>query len=166
MVSLTEKFLKGLEEYGMTYDEIKNWRYCGGDYEGHITYYYLIFNKSKKLPEFSDECVCGHKIEKNNYICDKKKSKIMVLGMCCIKKFIPFSSRTCEDCDKPHKNRIINKCNDCRIKKCIKCNQKNTNINHDICKDCLIGHCSVCYKIINPKYKKCFKHKDEKIKKS
>jgi hypothetical protein len=159
MVSLTEKFMKGLEEYGMDYEDVKDWIYCGGNYEAHEHYYHLVFPKSKKLPEFSSECVCGHKIEKNCYICDDKKSKILVLGMCCIKKFINNWSRTCEDCKQPHKNRIINKCNDCRIKKCIKCNNKNTNKNHDICKNCLIGHCSVCYKIINPKYKKCYTHK-------
>ena len=30
-LELTNKFIKGLENYGLTYDEIKNsnWKYCG-----------------------------------------------------------------------------------------------------------------------------------------
>ncbi len=159
MLSLTERFMKGLEEYNMTYEEVKDWFYCGGSYDAHRDYYFMCFPKSSKLPEYGDECVCGHKIEKNCYITDSKKSKILILGMCCIKKFICNFSRSCEICNKPHKNRTVNKCNDCKIKKCVKCGDKNTNKNNDRCKDCLVGHCFDCYKVINPKYKKCYVHK-------
>ena len=61
------------------------------------------------LPDAVDECVCGHFIQQNCYITDGKQ--ILVLGNCCIKKFNPKSSRTCEDCGNPHKNRKVNKCN-------------------------------------------------------
>jgi hypothetical protein len=40
-ISLTEKFLKGLEEYNLTYEQIirQGWRYCGGDTDRHRNYF-------------------------------------------------------------------------------------------------------------------------------
>jgi hypothetical protein len=40
-ISLTEKFLKGLEEYNLTYEQIirEGWRYCGGDTDRHRNYF-------------------------------------------------------------------------------------------------------------------------------
>ena len=122
-VDLTAKFIKGLENYSITYDEIKNsnWKYCGGRTGSHLKYFKLCC-KDDDLPDAVDECVCGHRIQQNCYITDGER--ILVLGNCCIKKFIPKSSRTCEDCGNPHKNRKVNKCNKCRGGTCEICGAK------------------------------------------
>ena len=87
-IELTKKFIKGLKNYGLTYDEIKNsnWKYCGGNTGRHLKYFKLCC-KNDDLPDKVDECVCGHHINENCYITDGER--ILVLGNCCIKKFIP-----------------------------------------------------------------------------
>jgi hypothetical protein len=44
-LDLTNKFIKGLESYGLTYDEIKNsnWKYCGGRTGRHLKYFKLCY---------------------------------------------------------------------------------------------------------------------------
>lgn len=72
-------------------------------------------------------CVCGHlinkirflKLKKNKLILDEEKhNKIinLLIGSCCIKRFLPEGvlGNHCVRCDKIHKNRITNKCNDCK----------------------------------------------------
>ena len=132
-LELTNKFIKGLENYGLTYGEIKNsnWKYCGGRIGRHLNYFKLCC-KNDDLPDKVNECVCGHRIEENCYITDGEQ--ILVLGNCCIKKFIPKSSRTCEKCGEPHKNRVVNRCNNCRK-----------------------GVCDECDKECEESYKKCYK---------
>lgn len=132
-LELTAKFIKGLQNYSLTYDETKNgnWKYCGGESGRHLNYF-KISCPNDKLPEHVDECVCEHHISENCYITDGEL--LLILGNCCIKKFVPKSTRTCEMCDQPHKNRIVNRCNDCRIGICDECDEK----------------CS-------EKYKKCYK---------
>lgn len=137
-IDLTDRFIRGLEEYGLSYDEIENgkWRYCGGASGSHLKYYKLCY-KDQELPELVDECICGHRIIDNCYITDG--NEILILGSCCIKKFIPDSSRTCERCGEPHKNRKVNRCNLCRKGVCdgcgIKCNDK-----YKQCYKCTFGN--------------------------
>ena len=64
---LTDKFLKGLKEYKLTMDQIKTWKYCGGDTDRHLNYFNLCC-KDEPLPEHAIECVCGHPIVENCYI--------------------------------------------------------------------------------------------------
>ena len=64
-----------------------------------------------------------------------KGDEIIVLGNCCIKKFIPSSGRTCEECDEPHRNR-----------------------KHNICNSCLENRCFECLIPCSGKYKYCIKH--------
>ena len=134
-LELTTKFIEGLEKYGLTYDEIKNsrWRYCGGNKGRHLAYYKLCYPKDD-LPEQTNECVCGHYIDENCYITDKES--LLILGNCCIKRFIPKSSRTCDACGNPHQNRKVNRCNTCRM-----------------------GICDMCGVLCNPQYKMCYKCK-------
>jgi len=131
---LYKRFIIGLKDkYNLSFNDIKDWEYAGS--EEHISYYKLRFPHSKKLPQKEDECVCGHWIKKNCYITDGKR--ILILGSCCIEKFIPKGlKRICSKCHQPHKNRIVNRCNDCRI-----------------------GICDICNIKIDPKYKTCFKCK-------
>ena len=113
-------FLRGLREYNMTLEDIEksDWKYCGGN-RGHHLNYWRTCHGNMSLPPHETHCVCNHKITENCYITDGKD--ILVLGMCCIKKFIPKSTRTCEKCGKPHKNRVVNRCNECRLGVCDGC---------------------------------------------
>ena len=130
-----ERFIKGLKEYNLTFEEITNgdWKYFGGDNGNHYRYFQMAKNEKDNLPEHEDECVCGVKIKHNCYITNGKE--ILILGSCCIKRFMPpdCSGRTCEICGKPHRNRINNRCNDCRI-----------------------GICNDCGKAISKSYAKCY----------
>ena len=112
-VELTKKFINGLKNYDLTYEEIVEgkWKYCGGRSGRHLNYFKTSC-KGDDLPEQVNECVCGHAISENCYITDGEQ--ILVLGNCCIIKFCPKSSRTCEKCEAPHKNSKDNRCNKCR----------------------------------------------------
>lgn len=131
-VELTKKIIEGLSNYNLTPEIIADngWHYCGGNSGRHLNYFKLCF-PLKKLPTWTNKCICGHDISENCYITDD--DEILVLGNCCIKKFVPKSTRTCEICKEPHKNRIVNKCNSCRK-----------------------GVCDECGKTCNDKYKKCY----------
>lgn len=123
-----EKFFKRLKKiYKIEYEEFKkDYQYAGGDgqltnynnyseLKGETKYATLrgitseMMNKELK----TDQCLCGHIIKNHMYIQDKKdKSKIIVLGNTCIKKF-KGKQRHC-NCGNLHKNRKNNLCNDCR----------------------------------------------------
>ena len=117
--NLTERFKEGLLSYDLTQEEIiqSGWKYCGGNKGSHRNYWDLVCGQyGYELPKHQNECVCGHHIEENCYITDDfDDGEILILGMCCIKKFCPKSGRTCEICGEEHRNRIVNRCNDCRI---------------------------------------------------
>lgn len=115
------RFVEGLREYNLTYDEILNskWRYAGGngDYTSystmrHYNYFKLCFPDMDPLPH-RDRCVCRHHIQENCYISDFE-GNFITIGNCCIKKFIPLGKRTCAKCYRPHRNRKVNECNACR----------------------------------------------------
>jgi hypothetical protein len=133
-MSLSKKFIKGLELRGLDYDDVvNNWKYCGGDSGSHNNYFMLCYS-SEKRPANEDRCVCEHPIQENCYITNGEL--FLVVGNCCIKKFMVKSGRTCEECGSPHKNRNVNLCNlhrkwtcsDCgrgcgyKQYKCIDCN--------------------------------------------
>lgn len=132
---LYKKFVTGLKDiYDLPFNDIKHWEYAGNNGSG-IKYYHLKFPNSKKLPEYTDTCICGHFIINNSYITDGKR--ILVLGSCCVKRFIPNGTkRLCSECHLPHKNTSINKCNACRV-----------------------GYCDRCNTTIDPDYKMCYKCK-------
>jgi hypothetical protein len=133
-LKLTDRFIKGLKKYDLTVDEIQNnnWKYCGGNIGRHYNYF-KICCKDDELPMKTNDCICGHHIIENCYITDGKIK--LVLGNCCIKKFIPKSGRTCAKCDKPHKNRTVDRCNDCRIGICDECD-KNCDKTYKKCYSC------------------------------
>ena len=119
-LELTTRFIQGLTNYDIPYDEITNkWKYCGGNRGRHFNYYKLCW-KGRKLPGLTNKCVCDHDIRENCYITDGES--ILILGNCCIKKFIPKSTRTCERCGAPHRARIVNRCDRCRLGTCDICN--------------------------------------------
>ena len=115
---LSAQFSKGVGELNMTVDEIKTWTYCGGNQNSHYNYFKLRF-PNEELPDYQSNCLCNHKIIENCYI--TKNDEIIILGNCCIKRFIPKSGRTCIECLNPHKNRKHNICNDCLVDRCFEC---------------------------------------------
>jgi len=121
-LGLTEKFIHGLKSFNLTFDDITSsgWKYCGGDNGRHLKYFQLCFGNEPR-PTPTGVCVCGHKIKEHCYITNG--SQTLVLGNCCIRKFIPKSSRTCDLCGKPHKNRVVNRCFECRYGICDKCDE-------------------------------------------
>jgi len=128
------RFEEGLKKYNLTLEEIQDgpWQYIGGNQGRHCEYYKLIYGWEPELDhEWVGECVCGHEITENCYISNGDET--LILGNCCIKRFVPKSGRTCELCSKPHKNRIVDRCNDCRK-----------------------GRCDLCFTSIKPSYKICF----------
>ena len=129
-------FVNGLKDRGLNYnDVINNWKYCGGDDKAHLNYWSLI-NGKEELPEHEDKCVCGHKIKKNCYL--EYNDEILILGSCCIKRFLPKNSagRTCDECGKSHRNRKINKCNDCKVGYCLECWKPMDISSYDRCAEC------------------------------
>jgi uncharacterized protein (DUF3820 family) len=92
--------------------------YAGSDEGAGLKYFKQVqkdFKIEKPLP--TDMCVCGHGIKKNCYLRHKTANDVIVIGNCCIKKFIPEDQRhrTCSVCDQPHHNRNHNICNTCKI---------------------------------------------------
>lgn len=126
MESLSTKYItkikESLLEYGVTLEDfVNNFKYCGGDDGSHLNYYKLNY-PGTKIPNHTDKCICGHHIQKNCYI--QYNRLILVLGNCCIKRFVKNSNRTCERCNEPHRNRIVNRCNDCRKGVCDGCGKR------------------------------------------
>jgi len=114
-----KNLIKALEDKGLTYDEVKTtYKYSGGrgsenidplhecqSETRHSRYFNLCLPNAKR-PEPVDTCLCKHEIVENCYITKNFDiNTILILGNCCIKKFIDASSRTCEICDISHKNR-------------------------------------------------------------
>jgi len=113
--ALSDRFIEGLEQYNLSIEEIKGggWKYCGGDTGYKLNYLYLSYPHLDPPPH-TDRCVCGHEIQENCYITNGKE--VLVLGNVCVKRFLPpeLSGRNCSECGCPHRNRKVNKCNNCR----------------------------------------------------
>jgi hypothetical protein len=143
-----ERFKKGLMNwYGFTLEELtENYKYCGGDggnkeKSSHYNYWVLQFG-DKDFPYKEFECICGHDIVENCFMVDKTRKKFIHMGNCCIKRFMPEnkSSRTCELCEEPHKNRKDNLCYDCRetYNRCVICKEyfEFDDKKHEYCDEC------------------------------
>ena len=142
-----EKIEKHLmNDYGISVEEfIENFKYCGGDTGSHFNYWNMINCLDKDTPFHKDNCICDHFIYENCYAVDKRdKNKIVVLGNCCIKRFLGNNAgRTCEKCGKKHKNRKNNLCKECR-------NNEKNNDDFKLCGN------NDCEKLIKKKYKYCY----------
>jgi len=159
---------RALEEKGLTYDEVKtSYKYSGGrgsdnsdplhehaSETRHSRYFNLCLPNAER-PEPVEACLCEHPIVENCYITKNFDiDTILILGNCCIKKFIDSSSRTCENCGVAHKNRKTNYCNDCKLtkKKCFQCKTatipKSSKYCSDKCyEDYTFKKCSKCNKL-------------------
>ena len=137
-VYLSDNLIQGFINKGIDPDDVKeNYKYSGGNHHSrHTNYFNLIFPKMDlSLMRKEEYCICGVYIVHNCYITKNNDiDTLIIIGNCCIKKFMKHKGRTCDECDKPHTNRLMNKCNDCK-KKYNKCE---------------------CGNIISKKYKSCF----------
>ncbi len=146
------KFRDGLAKRGVDPDEVmKTWKYVGGNRDSHKNYFETWTKKTKKdPPPYAPECVCGHEIKTNCYI--SNDVEILVVGSCCIKRFMEHKTRTCSDCNAPHKNRKYNLCNECKQKmkekekeekkpKCSDCGKSHQNRKNNLCWRCRDGVC-------------------------
>lgn len=130
------RFIRGLKKYNLTQKEIIEYKfkYAGGDSGCHHNYFIMC---DITAPEKMEECVCGHSIIKNCYIHSEERDQTLVLGTCCIKRFIPKGKqgRTCSECGDPHRNRKVNKCNGCRQGSCDRCG-KGIEYQYKVCWGC------------------------------
>ena len=115
MTDLWFRFIQGLDEIGVSSEAVSHFKYCGGDTGSHLNYWRLCFGR-EELPENTTVCICGHKIVKNCYITGTigDEEMIIIVGSCCIKRFIPKYRRTCEKCEREHRNTKNNLCKNCR----------------------------------------------------
>ena len=116
--------------------KLDGYKYAGGDFGSHKNYW-TIFARGqgwdyRNRPKFKNYCVCGQELQRNCWVYNEKNNRMKVIGSECINKFID-KRRTCHLCNEEHKNRIVNRCNDCRI-----------------------GLCDICDREISKTYKRCW----------
>jgi len=127
---------KGLNEMGLSTTELmKNFVYVGGNYGDGLKRWVRLYG-NEQTPEPLDECVCGHHILDNRYLINAD-GEIVVLGNCCIKRFLPkdFKLIKCRDCGAGHKNRKVEYCNQCRFNHCENCNKDKIG-KYLLCSEC------------------------------
>ena len=151
-----------LAENGLTPETLNEYKYAGGDGANggnlrHLHYYELA-RPGEDFPEHVDHCeICDHFIVENCYLEHKERGAIeLVVGNCCIKRFVEDSGRTCRNlckecvnanriaaatcdtCGARHRNRVVNRCKGCREHKCDKCGGVKTS-HRTTCDSCHYG---------------------------
>jgi hypothetical protein len=130
LLGFVETMARSRKKYNLTYDDVKTWKYIGGN-QGNDLKYFKTIHKNKSIPEFTNKCLCEHIIKKNCYI--SNNDLILIVGSCCIKRFIDKGlKRLCLTCEKPYKG-TYRCCSDCRKTRCWTC-----------CCECLKKYCSKC----------------------
>ena len=94
---------------------IPEWEYCGGDTSSHLRYYSLRC-KGTPMPQHEEQCICSHHIVSNCYIRHRRSREMLVIGSCCIKRFMGGCRKECTVCGMVHKNRVHTLCNVCRTR--------------------------------------------------
>lgn len=142
MTEISKRFFNAWELLGYTKEDIKKWRYCGGDYDTASIIYFYKYHSQFPKPDKATECICKQSIIKNSYITDD--NIVRVIGICCKNKFLlpDQKHKTCEKCKQAHKNTKDNRCNNCRIKVAFQCYDcdKQLNTNFFRCYNCNIKH--------------------------
>lgn len=112
-------FAKNLTKYGITVEDFKTKYIVLSEYSQ---------NNEKQLPS-SNTCICGTRIIKHKYVINPDETdedkRILVVGSCCIKKFMDI-------------NALKKQCKVCNIK-------LRNNISY-LCVACSLTHCHLCYK--------------------
>jgi len=93
-----EKFDAKLRE--LSHDKenyVNEWIYAGGSNFGRHLNWFRTCYPDKELPEHKTNCICTKEIAENCYISNKVDGRFVVVGNCCIKRYLPedASCRTC-----------------------------------------------------------------------
>lgn len=123
ILKLIPKHMDRLKKY--INSPFHQWEYAGGaapmgeeDNETyHNNYFNLKFDGKREEPKNKQFCGCGHAIVNNCYIYNPITDALKTLGNCCVKKFIPSSTRTCSECKNEHRNTAYDLCNGCKTKR-------------------------------------------------
>jgi len=145
--------------HGLTMDDFnEHYKYAGGNQNEHASYWNML-KLGIPPPPLKDHCVCGTRIVEQCYMYSETFQDLIVMGNCCIKKYAKHSTRTCERCDKPHRNRTVNRCNACKnISQCTSCDKfiKGTFTLCYTCRFPNTGRCDECDCILDKKWKTCY----------
>lgn len=113
---LFRDFIQAIRNYRVSNEIIRDigFYYAGGDFKEHDNYWNMRYG-GKQKPEHQAKCVCNVDIKHNCYITDDDEF-FLVIGRCCIKRFVPKEKqgRTCSNCKTPHRNKKDNLCGECR----------------------------------------------------
>jgi len=111
----------------------------GFDYHKDFSEYHKIrslFSNEQYPFLFRWNCLCGHEIKNHAYIFNIKTKRLKLVGSSCVKKFVENGTKkVCFECGATHKNRIVNRCNACRIGICDKCG-KRIDECYTVCYSC------------------------------
>ena len=133
----------GMHRLGLTFSDVMDdFLYIGGSKDSHARYFKLKC-PDEQHPDHKDYCVCGHRIAENCYIRSTTSGQTLIVGNCCIKRYVSVAGRTCNNCGDKHINRVIDLCHACRPKKgcgnlCGKCAAPHRNRSDNLCNDCRI----------------------------
>ena len=120
-------------------DVVKDFMRVGDDSTGGKRQFKLLMGDDVPFPKHVDRCVCDHKIIHNCFIANRENGKVIILGKCCVRRFKGTLNRRCDICNKQHKNRSDNLCNECRLlKECTRClnNYNKKEFYDDVCDYC------------------------------
>ena len=121
------KFIDGIyREYNLTIDDLDDYVYAGGSHDAGKRYFKLKC-PNEEPPYLRDRCICGTAILYNYYLRGPDSNgdqHIIILGSQCIKRFVVNSVKNCSDCGAGHNNRLVDRCNNCRVGKCDGCSRR------------------------------------------
>lgn len=121
-------------------DNLWHYKYYGGRDNNdcgkqHLTYWEQCHLPNEVFPPIENECLCEHWINENCFIKyiganPEGLNKILVIGNCCIKKYLPkeLQGKTCNRCGLPHRNRKDNFCKECRKKRVEEAEQEKVEL--------------------------------------
>ncbi len=98
-----------------TKNPLQEWKYVGGNSGRHARWYQNLYPDCS-CPPSKNVCICSHPIVENCYIQNSHTDLILIVGNCCIKRFLPLENqgRSCPKCQEPHRNRNDPWCDNCR----------------------------------------------------
>ena len=167
-MNVCQRFIEGLKTYNLTHEEIKSWKFIGGTggkHQRHDKYFKLKFKDDIFEfipPKESKYCICRPAIVEQCWIVDetclinKTIKDILIIGNCCKRHVLPDCGKNCGNCGAPHKNRAIDRCNDCKFK-CDKCLGKKEVLSELLCYDCKTTKCESCDRTIKFNFMHCYK---------
>jgi len=108
------RFKEGLRRWTGD-DDVANYRYYGGDQGRHLSYFVnTLHRRPTDMPDRRAFCVCGIKIMEQCFLEHEPSKELVVVGNCCIRRYVPKAGRTCDCCGEGHRNRRDNLCHACR----------------------------------------------------